>query len=147
MSVGGDYQDRHIGGLRVTTQNIGEGAPIYERQPHFGEHQRRLVGKRLGDPTPHRSAAEPFVFEQAEQLQVVEAFHVFARIEFERLRLFQPERRAGFGIEVPGDNVAHVSVESLAGLADLGVCGEIHTHNSNAFRLRQFFNVFALGVI
>ena len=92
----------------------------------------RLVLQRLGHPAAHRAAAQPLVLEVAEQLQVVEALHVLERVELERLGLLQPERRAGLGVEVPVDDLAHVGVELFAGLADLvgGWCGAGHGDSS-----------------
>ncbi len=43
----------------------------------------RLVGEGLGHPAAHRPAAQPFVLERLELLQVVEALHVLERIELQ----------------------------------------------------------------
>ena len=75
----------------------------------------RLVGDALRHPAAHRPAAQPFVFEGAELLEVVEALDVVERIEVERLRPLQPERAAGVWVEVPVHDLANVGVEPLAG--------------------------------
>ena len=79
----------------------------------------RLVLQPLGHPAAHRAAAQPFVLEQAELFEIVEALHVLARVELKRLGPLQPERRAGVGVEVPFDDLADVGVEPFAGLAHL----------------------------
>src|SRR5262249_14277808 len=72
----------------------------------------RLVLQRFRHPTPHWSAAQPVVLEEAELLQIVEALHLFARIEAEALSLLQPKRRASFGIEMPRHDLADVGVKA-----------------------------------
>src|SRR5262249_40018917 len=75
----------------------------------------------LRQPTAHGAAAQPVVFEKSEFLEVLEALDVLARIEVEleeRILArggFDPERRAGFGVEVLLDGLAHVGVELFLG--------------------------------
>ena len=65
-------------------------------------------------------AAQPVVFEQGEQLQVVEALDVLERVEFPRLGFLQPEWSARFGVEVPTNDFADLDVELFAGGVHLG---------------------------
>ena len=74
----------------------------------------RLVGVGLGHPAPHRSAAQPFVFERAEPVEVVVAGDVRPRIERELLGALEPERTAGGRIEMPAHDIADVRVEPFA---------------------------------
>ena len=55
-----------------------------------------LVGESLGHPAPHGPAAQPLVLEVAQDLQIVVAADLLARVEVPvRLRLLEPERAAG----------------------------------------------------
>src|SRR5262249_9808193 len=76
-----------------------------------------LAPQGLGLPAPNRPAAKPFVFEEAEPLEVVEAVDRLARIKAqleERVPArggVDPERRSGRRVEVPLDDLADVGVE------------------------------------
>ena len=69
--------------------------------------------RRTGPPRSQSSS------KKRELLEVVEAVDVLERVELERLRLLQPERRAGVGTEVPADDLADLGVELNAGVLDL----------------------------
>ena len=76
----------------------------------------------LGEPAAHRTAAQPVVLEQAELAQVIETLDFLAWIEIEleervlALHGIDPEGGAELGVEVPGDDLAHVGVEFFFGL-------------------------------
>src|SRR5215469_12282645 len=56
------------------------------------ENISRLILQGFRHPTAHRAAAQAFVLEEAEQLQVVEPPHVLERVERKGLGAFEPER-------------------------------------------------------
>ena len=78
------------------------------------ENEDRFVRVRLRHPAPHRSAAQPFVFEGTEAIEVVVPGDVLPRIERQRLRAIEPERTTSGRVEMPSNDVPHVSVEPLA---------------------------------
>ena len=82
------------------------------------ENVHRLAFIAFRHPTPHRAAAQGFVFEQAEFLQIVEGMDFLARVPIELLGGVEPEGAAGVGVEMPGDDLAHMGVELLASRAD-----------------------------
>ena len=108
------------------------GAEVVDRDPALGnargaarfEHVDRLVGKRLGHPPPHRSAAQPFVLERLEFLQVVERADLFQRIELQLRGVFQPKRAAGRLVKVPLHGLIGMRVQGLARLLHGGVAGD-----------------------
>jgi hypothetical protein len=53
-----------------------------------------------GDEVFHPDVAQ-FVDDIGEQRQILDTFHILARVEVQGLRPLQPVRRTGFGIEVP----------------------------------------------
>src|SRR5262249_11485110 len=96
----------------------------------------------LRHPAPYRSAAQPFVVEFAKELQVLETPDLLARIESEFPGLFQPERRAGFRVEMPGNNVADVCVKLFLGvLRCQGHCGSAAPKRMYQFSSAYFFNL------
>ena len=78
------------------------------------EDEDRFVRVRLRHPAPHRSAAQPFVFERTEAIEVVVPGDVLPRIERQRLRAIEPERTTSRRVEMPSNDVPDVSVEPLA---------------------------------
>ena len=54
--------------------------------------------------------------QKTKELEVVKALHFLARVEAKLFNTVEPERRAGLGIEMPGDDLAHVGIELRAGL-------------------------------
>src|SRR5262249_54262583 len=99
----------------------------------------RLGPQRPRLPAPHRTAAQPFVLEQAERAQVLERADLLARVEVEleqRVlagRGVHPEGAAGLGVEVPLDDLADVGVE--LGLRVLGC--DAHVGRSSPKRIFQ----------
>ena len=85
------------------------------------ENIDRLVLERLRHPAANGAAAQPFVLEQAEKLQVGEPVNVLERVEGERLRSLQPERGSGVRVKMPANDITHVSVEPFASLADFAL--------------------------
>jgi len=77
-----------------------------------------LPGEAPRQPAAHRAAAQPFVLEVAEELEVGVAADVADRVEVEAPGPLEPERAAGGRIEVPGHDLAHVGVETFPGLGD-----------------------------
>ena len=78
------------------------------------EDEDRFVRVRLRHPAPHRSAAQPFVFEGTEAGRGRRTGDVLQRIERQRLRAIEPERTASGRVEMPSNDVADVRVEPLA---------------------------------
>src|SRR4030095_11345553 len=79
------------------------------------EDEDRFAGQATGHPPLHGTAAKPFVFEQIEQLQVVESRDALARIPPEFLRVVEPEGAAGGRYEVPRDDSATPRIERRTG--------------------------------
>src|SRR5262249_17590394 len=75
----------------------------------------RLIGVCLRHPAPHRAAAEPFVLKRAELGEGIEAADFAPRVPIELLGVVEPKRRAGRGIEVPGNALADPCIQPLAG--------------------------------
>src|SRR5688572_13434457 len=88
------------------------------------EHEDRLSCDPLGHPPLHRTTAKPFVLEEIELLQVLEARDALPRIPIELLRVIEPERAAGCRIEMPRDDLAHPRVEGV--LRSVNLCGRRH---------------------
>src|SRR5207249_11519443 len=87
---------------------------------------RRLAGKPPGNPSVDRATAEPVVLEVLEADDVGERLYFPPRVPAGLARPIEPEGGAGLGTEVPLHHVAHVGVEPLARLADLGLGGCVH---------------------
>ena len=68
--------------------------------------------RRTGPPRSHSSSKRPNFFRSSKALTSLRGS------KLEAFRLLDPEGRAGLGVEVPFDGLAHVGVEPLAGLAD-----------------------------
>ena len=82
------------------------------RKPASCRHSRADPAANVGI---RRSAAQPVVLEQSEELEIGEPVNVLERIEFERFGPFEPEWRAGVRREMPLYDLAHLFVERLAG--------------------------------
>ncbi len=82
------------------------------------EDVQGLVRQALGDPAPHRSAAQPLVLEVAEHLQVGVGLDLLTGIEAQFAGEVEPERTSGRRIEVPLHDLAHVVVERSTTVLD-----------------------------
>ena len=98
LVIGAEVVDRH-----ARLRRAGRPARL--------EDEHRLAGESLGDPPLHRAAAQRFVFERAEALQVRKRLDFLARIPPGLRREVEPERTTGRGIEMPVDDLAHPRVE------------------------------------
>src|SRR5262249_48486547 len=100
------------------------------------EDEHWFAGEAFRNPALHRAAAQPFVLEQPEPLQLVERLHFAARVESGLLRELQPERRAGRRIEMPVDDLANPGVERLA----RGWRGGRHTLHDHVVYLQEIID-------
>ena len=74
-------------------------------------HKDRLTRASFRHPAANGSAAEPFVLEFREPLQILEAVDLLPGIPRQLRSELQPERRSHFRIEVPLDDVPHMRIE------------------------------------
>src|SRR5580700_9621383 len=80
----------------------------WQRCSTASRSRRGPDGPSISQLAPHRTAAEPFVLKRREPPQVGEALDLLAGIPAQLGGKLQPERAAGFRIEMPLDNIPDV---------------------------------------
>ena len=83
----------------------------------------------LGNPSAHGPAAQPFVLEMPEELQIAVSADFPTRIKAQAPRKVQPKWTTRVGIKMPCDHVAHMGIEDLVRCFDLvgdGCCENFH---------------------
>src|SRR5262249_29474328 len=94
-------------------------AKVFDLEPALGdagrpsgfEGENWLALESLRQPASDGAAAQPLIFERRKLSKVAKRVDLFSRIPTELRCEVEPERTSGLGVEMPGDDLAHVSVE------------------------------------